>query len=81
MKRKVLNCLDVEKIKKHIRDNGLTMKEFARRCKLSVSTLYKLLGKWTEGSVTSAYKLSKGMGVKFKEIFNNTPLEDLFVDN
>lgn len=61
---------NVDIIVEYIKNNNLTKKEFAKQCKISTSTLYKVLqGKHIY--VKTLWRVVKVIGIEFHQIFKD----------
>lgn len=59
-----------EKIEEYIKENNLTKREFCKLCKISPSTLNKIL-KTENFNLLSLFKITRVMNINFCDIFNN----------
>ncbi len=56
------NIIDIVFIKEYIKNEKLTQKEFCKKCKISTSTLYRLLH-GNDFSFYMLYKIAKGINI------------------
>ncbi|MCI8596421.1 MAG: helix-turn-helix transcriptional regulator [Clostridia bacterium] len=60
--------INVELIKQYIKENKLSVKEFCKQCKVSVSTYYKIInGK--NFDLIYLYRIAKRLHLSIHEIF------------
>ena len=52
------------------KEKNLSFRELALRCEMEKSSLVKLANKGTNITMTTLYKVSKGLGVSVSEIFD-----------
>lgn len=60
--------INTQLIEKYIKDNNLSITAFCIKCGIGISTFYKMMLNHNV-MISSLYKVSKIIGVKFCEIF------------
>lgn len=61
--------IDTEKIKEFIFENKLTKKKFCEMCKISVSTLNKILNDQTNVGIIAIFKICRVMKINIVDLF------------
>lgn len=63
------NEINVEVINNYIKENKLTKNKFCKTCKISLSTLNKILNNKENFRIIALFKIAKVLNIKFCEIF------------
>jgi transcriptional regulator with XRE-family HTH domain len=58
-------------IKEFILRQGISKNEFCKKCKISSSTLNKILSNNQNLGIIALFKVARGMNVQIKELFTN----------
>jgi len=69
-----MKLIKSEIIVKYIKDNNLSKSEFAKRCKISIGVLNKILSNNPNFRANALFKVARYMGVHIKELVTNERL-------
>lgn len=68
MKREIDTKINAELITNYLKQNNLSKTEFCKRCKISLSTFYRLFTK-QDVKLLSLFKLCREMNLPIKDLF------------